>query len=211
MFLPGVEAARSDQHERARRVLGLSIRASPEACDPVRRDPVGKTFTILTRRHDETNDIHSGWLCAGRLHDGATGDSAAGRRTASDSPGSGHFSHGCRTERNAGRQPRLQNRLRVDVEEVNVISEGETRDVQSINEKLLLESTPGTSPISVLAHLPSVSVTGADPYGAYEWAVRISVRGFNQNQLGFTLDDVPLGDMSYGNLNGLHVGQRCNR
>ncbi len=41
----------------------------------------------------------------------------------------------------------------------------------------------------------------------YEWALRISVRGFNQNQLGFTLDDVPLGDMSYGNLNGLHISR----
>ena len=92
-------------------------------------------------------------------------------------------------------------------DQVTVTAEGEARDVQSIDQKLLLESTPGTSPIAVLAHLPSVSVTTADPYGAYEWALRISVRGFNQNQLGFTLDDVPLGDMSYGNLNGLHISR----
>ncbi len=92
-------------------------------------------------------------------------------------------------------------------DEVTVTAEGETRDVQSIDQKLLLESTPGSSPIAVLAHLPSVEVTSADPYGAYEWALRISVRGFNQNQLGFTLDDVPLGDMSYGNLNGLHISR----
>jgi iron complex outermembrane receptor protein len=92
-------------------------------------------------------------------------------------------------------------------DEVTVTAEGETRDVQSIGSKQLLEATPGTSPIAVLGHLPSVSMTSADPYGAYEWAVRISVRGFNQNQLGFTLDDVPLGDMSYGNLNGLHISR----
>ncbi len=90
---------------------------------------------------------------------------------------------------------------------VTVTAEGETRDVQTIDQKLLLEATPGTSPISILGHLPSVSITTADPYGAYEWAVRISVRGFNQNQLGFTLDDIPLGDMSYGNLNGLHISR----
>ena len=90
---------------------------------------------------------------------------------------------------------------------VTVTAPGATRDEQSIDSKLLLESTPGTSPIAVLAHLPSVSITSADPYGAYEWALRISVRGFNQNQLGFTLDDVPLGDMSYGNLNGLHISR----
>lgn len=92
-------------------------------------------------------------------------------------------------------------------DQVTVTAEGETRVVQSIGQKQLLEATPGTSPIAVLGHLPSVSMTAADPYGAYEWAVRISVRGFNQNQLGFTLDDVPLGDMSYGNLNGLHISR----
>ncbi|MET0519263.1 MAG: TonB-dependent receptor [Burkholderiaceae bacterium] len=37
--------------------------------------------------------------------------------------------------------------------------------------------------------------------------MRITVRGFNQNRLGFTLDDVPLGDMSYGNANGLHISR----
>ena len=47
----------------------------------------------------------------------------------------------------------------------------------------------------------------ADPFGAYEWSTRITVRGFNQNQLGFTLDGVPLGDMSYGNHNGLHISR----
>ena len=92
-------------------------------------------------------------------------------------------------------------------DQVTVTAEGSTRDVQTINQTLMLESAPGTSPIAVLGHLPSVSITAADPYGAYEWAVRISVRGFNQNQLGFTLDDVPLGDMSYGNLNGLHISR----
>lgn len=92
-------------------------------------------------------------------------------------------------------------------ETVTVTAPGEDRDVQTVGHDLLQESAPGTSPIAALAHLPSVEVTKADPYGAYEWALRISVRGFSQNQLGFTLDDVPLGDMSYGNLNGLHISR----
>ncbi len=90
---------------------------------------------------------------------------------------------------------------------VTVTAPGEVRDEQTIDSQILLEAAPGTSPIETLARLPSVSVTSADPYGAYEWALRISVRGFSQNQLGFTLDDVPLGDMSYGNLNGLHISR----
>ena len=94
-----------------------------------------------------------------------------------------------------------------DAQSVTVTAEGEDRSVQSVSSTQLLQAAPGTSPIAILARLPSVSVTSADPYGAYEWALRISVRGFNQNQLGFTLDDVPLGDMSYGNLNGLHISR----
>ncbi len=47
----------------------------------------------------------------------------------------------------------------------------------------------------------------ADPLGNYEWSTRFTVRSFSQNQLGFTLDNVPLGDMSYGNFNGLHISR----
>jgi 2,4-dienoyl-CoA reductase-like NADH-dependent reductase (Old Yellow Enzyme family) len=65
----------------------------------------------------------------------------------------------------------------------------------------------GTSPLKSIEKLPGVNFQSADPYGAYEWSTRIVVRGFNQNQLGFTLDDVPLGDMSYANHNGLHISR----
>ena len=92
-------------------------------------------------------------------------------------------------------------------ETVVVSAPGEFRDEQELQSPALLEEAPGTSPIKSLAQLPSVNYQSADPYGSYEWAVRISVRGFNQNQLGFTLDDIPLGDMSYGNWNGLHISR----
>jgi iron complex outermembrane receptor protein len=92
-------------------------------------------------------------------------------------------------------------------ETVVVTAPGEFRDEQELQGPSLLEQMPGTSPIKSLAQLPSVNFQAADPYGSYEWAVRISVRGFNQNQLGFTLDDIPLGDMSYGNWNGLHISR----
>ncbi len=92
-------------------------------------------------------------------------------------------------------------------ETVTVTAPGEIRTEQAINEATIAESAPGTSPIRMVSQLPSVNYTSADPYGSYEWAVRISVRGFNQNQLGFTLDEIPLGDMSYGNWNGLHISR----
>jgi iron complex outermembrane receptor protein len=103
--------------------------------------------------------------------------------------------------------PPIQQTKITNTETVLVTAPGEFRDEQELQSPALLEQAPGTSPIKSLAQLPSVNVQAADPYGSYEWAVRISVRGFNQNQLGFTLDDIPLGDMSYGNWNGLHISR----
>lgn len=91
--------------------------------------------------------------------------------------------------------------------EIVVIGKGETRQVQQLDQRDLAVLAPGTSPLKAIEKLPSVNVTGADPFGAYEWAQRVSIRSFNQNQLGFTLDGIPLGDASYGNVNGLHISR----
>ncbi len=93
------------------------------------------------------------------------------------------------------------------LEEVVVFGRGETRQVQSVAAVQIEQLPPGTSPLKAVEKLPGVNFQSADPYGAYEWSTRISIRGFNQNQLGFTLDGVPLGDMSYGNHNGLHASR----
>jgi len=93
------------------------------------------------------------------------------------------------------------------VETVVVFGQGEARQTQTITQSDITAAVPGTSPLEVISKLPGVNFQSADPYGIYEWSTRISIRGFNQNQLGFTLDDVPLGDMSYGNYNGLHISR----
>ena len=90
---------------------------------------------------------------------------------------------------------------------VSVIGQGETRQVQRITTEDVKILPPGTSPLKVLASKPGVHFESADPFGNYEWSTRISLRGFNQNRLGFTLDGIPLGDMSYGNQNGLHISR----
>lgn len=94
-----------------------------------------------------------------------------------------------------------------DVETVVVYGTGEARQTQTVSQADITAAAPGTSPLLVVSKLPGVNFTSADAFGAYEWSTRISIRGFNQNQLGFTLDDVPLGDMSYGNYNGLHISR----
>jgi iron complex outermembrane recepter protein len=93
------------------------------------------------------------------------------------------------------------------VDAVIIIGEGQVRQTQTVTDEVMELQAPGTSPIKLVQRLPGVAVSGADPFGAYEWAVRINIRGFTQQQLGFTLDGVPLGDMSYGNHNGLHISR----
>lgn len=95
----------------------------------------------------------------------------------------------------------------VGTEEIVVIGRGQVRQAQTLQAEALQALPAGTSPILAVKRLPGVAVSGADTFGAYEWAARINIRGFAQNQLGFTLDGVPLGDMSYANHNGLHISR----
>jgi len=90
---------------------------------------------------------------------------------------------------------------------VNVVGTGETRQVQALGREELARQPAGSSALKLLGKLPGVHFTSADPWGNYEWSTRLNIRGFNQNQLGFTLDGIPLGDMSYGNHNGLHISR----
>jgi len=93
------------------------------------------------------------------------------------------------------------------IEDVIVFGAGQSRQQTSITEAAISVEAPGTSPLKAIERLPGVSFQSADAFGNYEWSARIVLRGFNQNQLGFTLDGVPLGDMSYGNHNGLHISR----
>ena len=89
--------------------------------------------------------------------------------------------------------------------DIVVFGRGETRQVQELQGKEITILTPGTNPLKAIEKLPSVNFQSADPFGNYEWSQRVTIRSFNQNQLGFTFDGIPLGDMSYGNHNGLHI------
>jgi len=94
-----------------------------------------------------------------------------------------------------------------DGDEIVVLGRGEARQVQELGAADIALEVSGISPLKAIEKLPGVNFTASDPFGAYEWSSRISIRGFSQQQLGFTLDGVPLGDMSYGNHNGLHISR----
>lgn len=95
----------------------------------------------------------------------------------------------------------------VATQDVSVLGQGETREVQTLTQADLQKELPGTNPLKALEILPGVQFESADPWGNYEWSEQLTIRGFNQNQIGFTLDGIPLGDMSYGNNNGLDIGR----
>ena len=87
------------------------------------------------------------------------------------------------------------------------VGRGQVRSIHGLTRSDFENTVTGSSPLLSMARLPGVSFSAADTLGNYEWSTRIAVRGFSQNQLGFTLDDVPLGDMSYANYNGLHISR----
>ena len=91
--------------------------------------------------------------------------------------------------------------------EIIVIGRGETRQVQEISQADIAPLAAGTTALKALEKLPSVNFQSADAFGAYEWSQRITVRGFDQSRLGFTLDGLPLGNQNYGNVNGLHTNR----
>lgn len=88
-----------------------------------------------------------------------------------------------------------------------VYGRGETQQVQELDTAALTILASGTSPLKAIEKLPGVNFQSADAFGNYEWSQRISIRGFNQQQLGFTLDGIPLGNAAYGNVNGLHISR----
>lgn len=91
--------------------------------------------------------------------------------------------------------------------EIVVLGKGETKQVQEVGQRDIAVLLPGTSPLRAIEKLPSVNIQSADAFGNYEWSTRVTIRSFNQNQLGFNFDGIPLGDMTYGNHNGLHISR----
>jgi iron complex outermembrane receptor protein len=91
----------------------------------------------------------------------------------------------------------------VSVPAIVVISNQKTRSSVSVVQKEIEKLLPGTNPLKAIHTLPGVSFQTADPWGNNEQNLSLFVHGFSGQQLGYTLDGVPLGDQQYGNYNGL--------
>ena len=84
---------------------------------------------------------------------------------------------------------------------------GKVRGANTVNRAELQSTIAGTSPLKAVERLPGVNFQAADPFGAYEWSTRVTIRGFQTPQIGQTFEGITLGDMSYGNFNGLGIGR----
>jgi iron complex outermembrane recepter protein len=111
-------------------------------------------------------------------------------------------------------EPKQQGSAKDTVRKLDAVSivatpsgRGETRGANAVGRLELKDRTAGTSALKVIERLPGVNIQSSDPWGSYEWANSITIRGFETRQIGQTFDGLPLGDMSYGNFNGLGIGR----
>jgi len=92
-------------------------------------------------------------------------------------------------------------------EDIVVLGRGESRQVQTESRQALRKTLAGSSPLRALGRLPGVNFDSSDARGTYEAATQLSIRGFLTDQMGYTLDGVPLGNMQYRNNNGLSINR----
>lgn len=92
-------------------------------------------------------------------------------------------------------------------DDVVVTATRTTRSVVAISGTESQKILPGISPLKAIETLPGVLLETADPWGNNEQNESLFVHGFSTQQLGYTLDGVPLGDQQYGNYNGLSVSR----
>jgi len=78
-----------------------------------------------------------------------------------------------------------------------------TRSSVELGKSDMQKILPGVNPLKALQTLPGVSFQTADPWGNNEQNLSLFIHGFSGQQLGYTMDGVPLGDQQYGNYNGL--------
>ena len=89
------------------------------------------------------------------------------------------------------------------VEEVVVTMTKTTRSSVVLGGQEIQKILPGANALKAIQTLPGVLYETADPWGNNEQNEALFVHGFATQQLGYTMDNVPLGDQQYGNYNGL--------
>ncbi|NHO32554.1 TonB-dependent receptor [Acetobacter sp. LMG 1636] len=78
----------------------------------------------------------------------------------------------------------------------------------AITRKTMDQFVEGTNPMQILAQTtPGANFASTDAFGLDTYANTFYLRGFNQTQLGATLDGMPLGTQGFLNTNGVSITQ----
>ncbi len=89
-------------------------------------------------------------------------------------------------------------------ESISVVGRHRSHGAQTnVSAAVFTKTVPGTSVLKVLQQLPGINVVSDDAQGLDTGGIQIFMHGFSQDQLGFTLDGIPLGEPVYRNYNGL--------
>jgi iron complex outermembrane recepter protein len=78
------------------------------------------------------------------------------------------------------------------LDSVSVVGAGSTRTTAAVSVAEIDAQVPGVAPQTLLASLPGVNVQTTDPFGLYEFGDSMRIRGFSANQVGVTLDGIPI-------------------
>ncbi|QEH95276.1 TonB-dependent receptor [Gluconobacter thailandicus] len=74
-----------------------------------------------------------------------------------------------------------------------------------ISQHVFTNAVAGTSVMKALQNVPGVLFQSDDAQGVDTGGVKLYIHGFSQNQIGFSLDGIPLGESVYRNYNGLNA------
>jgi iron complex outermembrane receptor protein len=94
-----------------------------------------------------------------------------------------------------------------EIETIVVTDTKTTRSSVDLSGSEIQALLPGENPLKAIETLPGVVFMTADPWGSNEQNESLYIHGFNFQQLGYTLDGVPLGDANYGEWNGLGLSR----
>ncbi len=94
-----------------------------------------------------------------------------------------------------------------DMNTIVVTDSKATRSSVDLGGTEIQTQLPGINPLKAIETLPGVVFMTADPWGANEQNESLYIHGFNAQQLGYTMDGVPLGDASYGEWNGMGLNR----
>lgn len=92
-------------------------------------------------------------------------------------------------------------------EAISVVGSGSTRQMQSVSARDLAFIVPGVTPLKAVGNLPGIQFSTSDPLGIDLWSQSFYMHGFTSDQLGFTLDGIPLGGQGYESYNGVPVSR----